>query len=148
MSKIFPKSPYIKIRGIVHLARMLDKIRLNESGKLSPEYQEKLGMTKGFDGRCCTFLRVNFATLVEQVKKGGTDEEILDWCFSQGFKPTEDEIQIWSAFMMKRGWLDDGSERLQSFIKEAGLEKHEPRIETFFDFIEVDEDRTPRCTTI
>ena len=73
------RSPYDTGGGIVHFGRMLDKIRLQARGQLPAEYHENLGI--GFDGRCCSLLRVKYADLVERVKQGGSDEQILQWCF-------------------------------------------------------------------
>ena len=30
-----------------------------------------------FDGRCCSFLRINYAALEAEMLKGGSDEELL-----------------------------------------------------------------------
>ena len=65
---------------------------------------------KGFDEKCVKFLHLDYDELVERVKQGGTDEEILDWCFTVGRKPTEDDIYVWNEFMRKRGWNDEVSE--------------------------------------
>ncbi|PYL57816.1 MAG: hypothetical protein DMF30_04940 [Verrucomicrobia bacterium] len=83
------RSPFVQVGGLVYFARMLDKIRAHAKGELPPDYQANLG--RGFDERCVAFLRVNYKQLVEQVKQGGTDEEMLLWCFSMGRHPSEDE---------------------------------------------------------
>src|SRR5205085_841292 len=99
------RSPSAKVGGIFHFGRMIDKIRLHASGQLPPDYRANLG--GGFDERCLHFLWVEYPALVERVKAGGTDEEILQWCFSQGRKPIAEEIEIWNDFMRKRGWNDE-----------------------------------------
>jgi len=86
---------------------MLDKIRAHAKGELSADYQANLG--RGFDASCVTFLRVDYNQLVERVKQGGTDEEILRWCFSADRQPSEDQIYVWNEFMRKRGWNDEFS---------------------------------------
>ena len=78
------------------------------NGELPSDYHANLG--KGFDEKCVKFLRVDYDGLVERVKQGGTDKEILDWCFTVGRKPTEDDIYVWNEFMRKRGWNDEVSE--------------------------------------
>jgi Domain of unknown function (DUF5069) len=108
-------------------------------GELPPDYQANLG--RGFDERCVAFLRVNYKQLVEQVKQGGTDEEILQWCFSMGRQPSEDEIYVWNEFMRKRGWSDEVSETLKRRKKEAGMAGRS-EIETMFTFIDADEGRS------
>ena len=87
---------------------MLDKIRRHAKGELRSDYHANLG--KGFDEKCVKFLHLDYDELIERVKKGGTDEEILDWCFTVGRKPTEDDIYVWNEFMRKRGWDDEVSE--------------------------------------
>jgi len=120
---------------------MLDKIRVHAKGELPSDYHANLG--KGFDEKCVTFLRVNYDQLVERVKKSGTDEEILQWCFSVGRKPFESDIYLWNEFMRKRGWNDDVSEMLKRRKAEAGMTDRSD-IETSFQFIDADEGRLPR----
>jgi len=134
------RSPHIQTGGIVYFARMLDKIRLHAEGKLPSDYLENLG--KGFDERIVDFLRINYSMLVDRVKQGGTDGEILAWCFQFGRRPSEDEIEIWNDFMSKRGWKDPMSPRLAMRLKEGGFENRSD-IQTFFDFIDLDEGRDP-----
>ena len=135
------RSPHVKTGGIVHFARMLDKIRLHAKGALPLEYHANLG--DGFDGRCVSFLGIQYPALVERVKQGGTDEEILEWAFAHGRKPAEDEIEVWNDFMRKRGWNDSGSERLKQRKTESGFPERND-IQTFFDYIDMDEGRDPK----
>jgi len=132
------RSPSSKVCGIVHFGRMLDKIRAHGRGELPADYQPNLG--KGFDGRCVKLLGVDYNGLVERVKQGGTDEEVLHWCFNAGRKASEEEIHIWNEFMRKFGWNDQGSEILNRRKKEAGMSDRED-IETMFGFIDADEGR-------
>src|SRR5690348_16970345 len=82
----FPlRSPTEKVDGLFYFGRMLDKIRLVGQGKLPADYHANLG--KGFDEKCVRFLQVNYDELIERVKQGGSDEEILQWCFTVGRKP-------------------------------------------------------------
>ena len=135
------RSCYDKIGGIVYFARMLDKIRLHAAGTLPAEYQENLGI--GFDGRCCTLLNAKYEDVVARIKLGGTDEDVLQWCFENGRKPTDEEIEIWNAFMSKRGWRDAVADRLAQRKKEGGFENRAD-IQTMFDYIDADEGRAPR----
>jgi gluconokinase len=132
------RSPYEKVGEIVYFGRMLDKIRLHQAGKLPADYQQNLGV--GFDGRCVNFLKVNYDELVERLKQGGSDEEILEWCFQRGEKPTEEQIEIWNEFLRKRGWNDESSERLKQRLAAYGA-THRTDIQTFFDLIDLDEER-------
>jgi len=132
------RSPYDKVGGLVYFGRLVDKIRLHSQSKLPKDYHENLG--KGFDERCIHLLNVKYPDVVERVKKGGSDQEILDWCFTRGRKPSEDDMNIWNEFMRKRGWNDEMSERLETRKKEIGAENRDD-IQTFFDYIDADEGR-------
>jgi gluconokinase len=136
--KSYPRSAYDKIGGMVYFARMLEKIRLKAAGRLSPDYHQNLGV--GFDGRCCRFLRVDYDALCHRVLQGGTDKEILEWCFEQGRRPNEEEILVWNLFMVKRGWRDDSTQELEEYKAASGL-SHRTDLVTFFDYYEVDEGR-------
>ena len=132
------RSPRGRTRGLVYFGRMLDKIRLHAAGRLPAEYHDNLG--GGFDEFCCKFLGIDYAALVDRTKAGGTDEEILDWCFAHGQPHDAHEISIWNAFMTKRGWNDEAAERLAMRKREAGWSRRDD-IQTFFDFIDADEGR-------
>lgn len=136
-------SPYEKVGGLVWFARMLRKIRLHARGELPADYLPYLG--QGFDRRCLNFLRIDYAPLVARVAAGGTDEEILAWCFAtSAHRPTEFEILVWNEYMIKRGWRDTDATpgQLQAYKEKYGL-GHRADILTFFDFYEVDEGRKP-----
>jgi hypothetical protein len=132
------RSPCVKVDGLVYFGRMLDKIRVHAKGELPGEYQPNLG--KGFDGACLEFLRIDYRAFADRVKEGGTDEEILEWCFAKGRRPTDGEIHVWNEFMRKRGWNDETSETLTRRKKEAGMAGRS-EIRTMFNFIDADEGR-------
>ena len=90
MATVALRSPSEKVGGLFYFGRMLDKVRLHVRGELPADYHENLG--KGFDEKCVTFLRINYDELVERVKRGGSDEEILQWCFSVDRKPSENDV--------------------------------------------------------
>src|ERR1043166_6878258 len=139
MRELGLRSPYAKVAGLVYFGRMLDKIRQHAKGLLPPDYQTNLG--RGFDASCTSFLRIDYSQLVERVKQGGTDEEILQWSFGKGRQPSEEEIYVWNEFMRKRGWNDEISETLKRRKKEAGRAGRS-EIETMFAFIDADEGRS------
>jgi gluconokinase len=135
------RSPFDQVKGIVYFGRMLDKIRLFASGKLPEGWHGARGAeAKGsFDGRCCRFLHVDYAALEKETLKGGSDEQLLDWAFKHGRQPSEEEIEIWNAFMTKRGWHDGGTQRLHERLAEIGLPPNAAL--TMFEFIDIDEGR-------
>ena len=134
----YPRSPKDQIGGIVYIGRMLDKIRLMAAGELHPELHANLG--KGFDERITSFLGVSYDSIKARTLQGGTDEEILAWCFEKGTTPNEERVEIWNGFMMKRGWNDELAETLIRRKRESGFENRE-EIQTMFQYIDADEGR-------
>jgi hypothetical protein len=137
------RSCHVKTGGIVYFARMLDKIRLHAAGKLPPSYNLGVHEWLHFDARCTRFLGVEWEELVRRVRRGGTDEAVLHWCFKHGRKPAEEEIEIWNTFMEKRGWKDGSSPGLEKDKREAGLTRRDD-IQTWFDLFDADE-RPPQA---
>ena len=124
------------VGGIVYVGRMLDKIRLHALGKLPEDYHKALG--GGFDARCCAFLGVKYEEVAVRVKLGGEDNDMLEWCFTNGRKPSPEEIEVWNSYLRKRGWRDDASQRLAERKKEYGISDRDD-IQTFFDLLDIDE---------
>jgi gluconokinase len=135
------RSPSDKVGGIVYFGRMLDKIRLYASGKLPEGWQAARGTTNksSFDSRCCRFLQINYAAIEKETVNGGSDDQLLEWAFKNGRRPNEEDIEIWNAFMVKRGWRDAGTERLNERLAEIGLPPG--TVQTMFEFIDLDEGR-------
>ena len=140
MKTKFPCTAYQKTNGIVFFARMLDKIRLNASGELPPGYFLGTEDPTFFDARAVKFLNVDYDKIVRRTLEGGSNEEILEWCFQNGRKPSEEEILVWNQFLLKRGWRDESSESLEPFKEECGFGGR-PDIQTWVDLQEVDEGR-------
>ena len=138
MTIVALRSPSEKVGGLFYFGRMLDKIRLHAKEELPQDYHANLG--KGFDEKCANFLRISYDQLVERVKCGGTDEEILQWCFENGRGPNENEVYVWNEFMRKRGWNDEVSKILERRKTEAGMSDRSD-IQTSFQFIDADEGR-------
>lgn len=140
----FPiRSPKDTVGGIVILGRILDKIRLDAEGKLPDGYH--VGFMQGnrtFDDRVCRFLGVGFDALTARTLQGGSDEEILEWCFANGRKPDAEQIEVWNTFMQKRGWRDPASAGLEKSKQESGLGGRAD-IVTFFELMDVEEGRAP-----
>ena len=138
----FPiRSPRTQIGGIYVLARILDKIRLNSEGKLPAGYH--VGVIPGnrtFDDRVCKFLHVDFDALAARVLEGGTDDEILEWCFATGRRPSAEDIEIWNGFMSKRGWRDWAQSGFDKSRADAGFAGRED-IQCYFDLMDAEEGR-------
>jgi hypothetical protein len=139
-----PISDHAERKGLIYFARMLDKIRLKAAGELPTEYFTGVEDSTHFDARCTRFLGVSYDELVARTLEGGSDEEILEWCFTHGRQPTEEQIEIWNAFILKRGWRDAGSEELAASKKEAGLDDRSD-IQTWVDLHDAEEGRKPQA---
>ena len=139
-----PVSDYNETSGLVYFARMLDKIRLKARGDLPPDYF--VGADDDptmFDARCTRFLGISYDELTQRTLQGGSDEEILDWCFEHGRRPSQEEIEIWNAFLLKRGWRDAGSADVQAAKERNGWGNRDD-IQTWVDLHDAEENRAPR----
>lgn len=139
MKQLPMRSPAAKVGGLFYFGRMLDKMRAQANAELPADYQPNLG--RGFDKWCVDLLQIDYELLVRRVLKGGSDDEILQWAFEHGRRPTENDIWFWNEFMRKRGWCDDITEALQRRKEEAGMGSRS-EIETMFAFIDADEGRS------
>jgi gluconokinase len=132
------RSSYEKVGGIVYFGRMLDKIRLQAAGRLPDGYNLGTKVWTWFDARCTRFLGVDYEKLAQRVLAGGSDEDILAWCFEHGRRPSDEDIEIWNEFMMKRGWRDSVSGKLAEAKRSRGFAQRDD-IQTSFDFHLADE---------
>ena len=137
---IYPKSPKDCVSGMMYFGRMLDKIRLHARGELPEEYHANMGIPRSADGICLNFLRVKYDDLKKRVAEGGSDEEVLEWCFQNGRRLNEGDLTVWNEFMTKFGWKDFVTPVLQRNKQAAGItDRHD--IETIGQFIDWEEGR-------
>ena len=137
----FPRSAFDATLGLIYFARMLDKMRLIRAGELPDGYLPMIG--EGFDGRICRFLNMDYAAVRDRAAMGGTDAEILEWCFQNGRRPSDEEIMVWNKYAAKAGWRDadnGATGRLEQNKADSGLGGRSD-ILTFFDYYEYDEGR-------
>ena len=92
------------------------------------------------DGRCLNFLRIKFEDLKKRVDQGGTDEEILEWCYQTGRRLNEGDLEVWNGFVSKFGWKDRATAFLEKRKTEVGI-PHRTDIETIPQLIDLDEKR-------
>jgi hypothetical protein len=132
-------SPYVKTGGLVWFARMLQKAHLHAANQLGADYTPWVG--KGFDGRCLRFLNIEYNALLERIKVGGSAEDILEWCYVTGRRPTDEEILMFNEFMTKRGLRDtDKPGQIEGYKASYGFAGRDD-LQTYFDVIEADENR-------
>ena len=137
-----PKSFHEKTGGMIYFPRMLDKIRLYARGEFREDCHANLGVADRADGLCCHYLRVTYEALKQRVLEGGTDVEILEWCFAAGRRLDATDILIWNEFMRKRGWNDEASCRLAAWKQENGHTRRDD-LTTIPDYTDVLEGRKP-----
>jgi hypothetical protein len=143
-----PCSDYAPTKGVIFFARMLDKIRLKNQGLLPADYNyADCAVWDCFDARFCRFFGVDAQLLVERVLCGGSDEEILEWCFEKFGRADEEKIQFWNSFVAKRGWRDESTQELEE-VKRAHGFGDRADVQTWVDYHDVDEGRTPRGSGI
>lgn len=129
---------------MMYFPRMLDKIRLHARGELHEDYHKNFGARRTADSACCNFLRVHHRDLSERVKQGGSDEEILEWCFEKGRRLNEGDLMIWNGFISKLGWRDFANPTLEETKKELGISDRDD-IASIADLIDFDEGRFPNA---
>jgi hypothetical protein len=140
MATKYPKSSKEMTRGMMYFPRMLDKIRLHARGELHEDYLENFGTPKTADSACCNFLRIHHRELCERVKQGGTDEEILEWCFEIGRRLNDGDIFVWNGFLSKLGWRDFATPTLEEARQKHGIADRAD-IQTIPDLIDFEEGR-------
>ena len=126
--------------GMMYFPRMLDKIRLHARGELHEDYHANLGAARAADGACSNLLRVKYDNLRERVLQGGTDEDILEWCFEKGRRLNEGDLVVWNGFASKLGWRDFATPTLERVKKANGISDRDD-IATIADWIDFDEGR-------
>ena len=98
---IFPRSPLERMNGWMHLPRLVDKIRLNEAGRLGADYLANF-LVKGFDQRWLAAAEIESEALVKVVKESSTDGEVCDWV-SRNVRNTEGEKERFNEFLAHYG---------------------------------------------
>jgi hypothetical protein len=139
-----PCDDYVETKGVIFFARMLDKIRLKHQGLLPEDYNfPGCGVWDCFDARFCRFFGVDENELTRRTLEGENNEEILEWCFDRFGRPNEEKIEVWNNFVSKRGWRDESSAELEEVKKASGFGERAD-VQTWVDYHDVDEGRTPR----
>jgi hypothetical protein len=139
----YPRSPKLRLGGLAHLPRLLDKIRLRHRG----EIQDYNYLTVGFDKHLLDLLQINGSELEGRVLQGGTDEELLAWIQARAKPLSDEDIREWNKRILHGGPKDDaGRQRFQDRL--AGIAAKRgvpvsvlPTVTTWSEIIELDEGR-------
>ena len=136
------RSPCERVGGLVHFGRMLDKIRLQLRGELPEEYRPNFGLSFGLDGTLCGVLAIEHADLIKRVSAGGTDEEILEWCYARGTRLNAVQKRVWNEYARKLGWNDRASAFIEKVRAEDGSTMETAHLHTAFELMDHREGRT------
>ncbi len=136
LSEYLP-SPYVPHRsGLMHLPRMVEKIRRHWAGELSADYCRTLG--RGFDDLLCRHLDVPFDTFLNALESSATATD-LERAVGR-LLPEDPRAAVWNRMLVQRGLTGYSLERLNIRKRELGL-SHRHDILTMCDLIEVNEGR-------
>lgn len=132
-------SPYLPHEcGLMHLPRVLEKIRRHWADELSDSYAKTLG--RGFDDLLCEHLGISFEILMEAVYRNPSgpklDQELL-FMF-----PADLRVHVWNRKLMQRGLEGYAKKRVEIRKKELQLTDRTD-ILTMCDLLEVVEGRLP-----
>jgi len=139
----YPRSPKLRLGGLAHLPRLLDKIRLRHRG----EIQDYNYLTVGFDKYLLDLLQINGSELEGRVLQGATDEELLAWIQARARPLSDEDIREWNERILHGGPKDDaGRQRFQNRLADIAAKRGVPvsglpTITTWSDVIELDEGR-------
>ena len=124
--------------GLLHLPRVLAKVRKHLKGELPKSYQRNFG--KGFDRFLCLHLGVDPEQVVDCVRQAA-DEADLDRRLLALF-PKDLRVHVWNRELAQKGMSEMGREALLDAKRKMGAE-HRTDLISFADMIDFDEGRIP-----
>lgn len=127
-----PRSPRVKLGGYVLLPRMLDKGRATFAGKAG-EYHYGCPM----DQRFLQFTGLDQESILDLLKTGKSDSEVLAWIREKAPKP-DWEIVAWSRWMTDRAPSDADGHRYVAETAEKAASMRDD-IATYFDMLDLDD---------
>ncbi|MZH02446.1 MAG: DUF5069 domain-containing protein [Nitrospinae bacterium] len=136
LSRAYPRSPKLKMSGLVHLARMIDKARAFRENKLA-DYIYPCPLDKII----LNFLRIDsdaFAIKATDSK----DEEISEWTKEALKNKNAAEIEFINDQILER--RPDSEDRLKYFNEVRNrIDPSREDINTWEDLIDLEEGRLP-----
>ncbi|MEK7235876.1 MAG: DUF5069 domain-containing protein [Nitrospirota bacterium] len=128
ISTQYPRSPKIRLGGIAHLGRIIDKIRLRHAGQI----QDYNYLTVGFDRYLLDFLELDDSAFEQRVRDGGTETELLDWVRAQMRNRSPEEIAQWKQRIETSGPMDEAGkarfqQRLEPWRRSEGCQAQHSR---------------------
>jgi hypothetical protein len=127
-----PRSGRVKLGGYVHLPRLLDKARASLTGKAG-EYHYNCALDQHF----FKFTGISHEALLEEVKLGRSDTELLAWVRSHTPRQPS-EIAAWSHWLSSHcPGGSGGHEWFGEVIKAQAADRDD--IQGFFDLPDLDD---------
>ena len=127
-----PRSVRVRLGGHAHLPRLLDKARAVVAGK-GGDYKYNCPLDKHF----FAFTGIDAEAMLTEIKKGGSDTQILEWVGSQS-KRQNFEIRAWSEWLELYGpGGAGGHEWMAERIKATAPDRDDVR--SFADLLDVDD---------
>jgi len=127
-----PRSVRVRLGGYAHLPRLLDKARAVIAGK-GGEYHYNCPL----DQRFFAFTKINPDEMLEAIKSGKSDTEMLAWVNEKAGK-LHHEIKAWSDWLEQYGpGGPDGHEWLAGVVKSAAPKRDD--IRSFAELLDLDD---------
>lgn len=129
-----PRSPRVRLGGLILLPRMLDKCRATLAGTNGP-----YNYACPLDQYLLQFLGIDADALKAEVAKGLNDGALLEWIMAHSTtQPSPQEIAAWSAYQEQRA---PGALEIREFFNtlHQGAAPHRADIVTWCDLLDVDD---------
>ncbi|MEO7677702.1 MAG: DUF5069 domain-containing protein [Verrucomicrobiota bacterium] len=137
------RSPFEKLAGCFHLARITDKIRLHLAGKLSEDYEKLLFHPRGLDGYFMSHFQLSKEDLLEMVRSAENDDDRVIACFNRRMGGDEEKKKTWNERAVNLGKPGHPMERALAWArKEYDFDGADPSIDSTFKLIDWDERRS------
>lgn len=128
------RSPYEKSLGLVHLPRMIDKMRAAGTSAIDG-YNYK---TSGFDAMLLTFLGINGDDMERVVQEAASDAAVLDWVRRCARQHSPEEARAFNRSILDRGQATE-EERLNFERRREQCFPGCTNLKYYVDLIEKDE---------
>ncbi len=127
-----PRSVRVRLGGFAHLPRLLDKARA-VIGEKQGEFKYNCPLDKNF----FTFTGIDPEVMLAEVKKGGSDTEVLEWVRTNTQR-LPFEVHVWSQWLEQHGpGGAGGHEWMAETIKAGAPDRNDVR--SFADLLDLDD---------
>lgn len=138
------RSPFEKLAGCYHLARITDKIRLHLAGELPTDYQLPLFHQRGVDGFFMNHFGLGKEELLAMVKASENDADVSTW-FESRIGNDDQKKNSWNEFSVNLGRPGHPMHETLAWAKKKyNSQCTDPTVDSVFLSIDWDEGRLPR----